>query len=69
MPVWQAIGISSVMFGLMHVGWLNPLEVLLAYGAGVVFGYLATMTDSLIAPIIAHGFGNFVLYLIALYTL
>ena len=66
-PSWQAIGLSSLMFGLMHVGWMNPLEVLLAYGAGVIFGYLATVTDSLIAPIVAHGSGNFVLYLIALY--
>jgi len=65
-PGWQAIGVSSVMFGLMHVGWMNPLEVLLGYGAGVVFGYLAMVTDSLIAPITAHNFGNVVLYLIAL---
>jgi len=69
MPGWQAIGVASVMFGLMHVGWMNPLEVLLAYGAGVAFGYMATVTDSVVAPIIAHGFGNFVLYLIALYPL
>lgn len=69
MPRYQAIGVASVMFGLMHVGWMNPLEVLLAYGAGVVFGYLATETDSLLAPITAHGFGNMVLYLIALYPL
>jgi len=68
-PAWQAIGVSSVMFGLMHVGWMNPLEIFLAYGAGVVFGYLATATDSLIAPITAHGFGNLVLYLIASYPL
>jgi len=65
MPVWQAIGITSVVFGLMHVGWMNPLEVLLAYGAGVAFGYMAVVTDSLFAPIMAHGFGNVVLYMIA----
>jgi membrane protease YdiL (CAAX protease family) len=45
---------------------MNPLEVLLAYGAGIVFGYLAKATGSLVAPMIAHGFGNLVLYLIAL---
>jgi len=67
MPVWQAIVVSSLMFGLMHIGWMNPLEVLLAFGAGVVFGYLATVFDSLIAPIMAHGFGNFILYLIVFY--
>ena len=66
LPPWQAIGATSVIFGLMHVGWMNPLEVLLAYGAGIVFGYLAKATGSLLAPMIAHGFGNLVLYLIAL---
>ncbi|MBS7652829.1 CPBP family intramembrane metalloprotease [Candidatus Bathyarchaeota archaeon] len=67
LPHWQAIGVASMIFGLMHVGWMNPLEVLLAYGAGVVFGCLAVSTESLIAPIAAHGIGNLVLYLIALY--
>lgn len=63
---WQAIGISSIIFGLMHIGWMNPLEVLFAYGAAVVFGYIATVTDSLIAPITAHALGNFVLYMATL---
>ena len=66
MPVWQAIGLTSIIFGLMHVGWMNPLEILLAYGAGVAFGCLAVTTDSLVSPIVAHGFGNMVLYIIAL---
>ena len=66
LPPWQAIGATSVIFGLMHVGWMNPLEVLLAYGAGIVFGYLAKATGSLVAPMLAHGFGNLVLYLIAI---
>ena len=64
---WVAIGLSSILFALMHVGWMNPLEVLLAYGAGVVFGCLALRMDGLLAPITAHGVGNFVLYVIALY--
>jgi membrane protease YdiL (CAAX protease family) len=66
MPTWQAIGITSIMFGLMHIGWMNPLEVLLAYGAGITFGYLTVVTDSLTTPIIAHASGNIILYIIAL---
>ena len=65
-PSWQAIGIASVMFGLMHIGWMNPLEVLLAYGAGVVFGYMALKMNSLVAPMVAHGFGNVYLYTLAI---
>ncbi len=68
MPAWQAIGFSSIMFGLMHIGWMNPLEVLLAYGAGVLFGYMATSTGSLIAPVTAHASGNLLLYVITFFV-
>ena len=46
----------------MHIGWLNPWEVVLAYGAGLIFGLFAYYFNSLIIPITAHFFGNVVLY-------
>jgi len=66
-PLWQAIGTSSLIFALMHMGWLNPVEIIFAYAAGVVFGLMYYKTKSLIAPIIAHGFGNVVLYTLVLF--
>ncbi|MGQ9469034.1 MAG: lysostaphin resistance A-like protein [Nitrososphaerales archaeon] len=65
MPRWQAVHLASLIFALFHIGWLNPLEVIFAYGAGVVFGYMLIKTDGLMAPTLAHGFGNIVLYTIA----
>jgi len=65
MPKWQAVHLTSLIFGLFHIGWLNPLEVLFAYSAGTVFGYLFIKTGGLTAPVVAHGFGNIVLYMIA----
>ncbi|MEM3437494.1 MAG: type II CAAX endopeptidase family protein [Nitrososphaerales archaeon] len=65
MPRWQAVHLTSLIFALFHIGWLNSLEVIFAYGAGVIFGYMLIKTDSLIAPTLAHGFGNIVLYTIA----
>ncbi|MCP8309505.1 MAG: CPBP family intramembrane metalloprotease [archaeon] len=65
MPRWQAVHLTSLIFALFHIGWLNPLEVVFAYGAGVVFGYMLIKTDSLIAPTFAHGFGNIMLYTLA----
>ena len=65
MPKWQAVHITSLVFALFHIGWLNPLEVVFAYGAGVVFGYLLLKTGGLMASAVAHGFGNIVLYTIA----
>jgi len=66
MPKWQAVHLTSLVFALFHIGWLNPLEVVFAYGAGVVFGYLLIKTGGLTAPVVAHGFGNIVLYVLAL---
>jgi len=65
MPKWQAMHLTSLIFGLFHIGWLTPLEVLFAYSAGLIFGYLLIKTGGLTAPVVAHGFGNIVLYMIA----
>jgi len=65
MPRWQAVHLTSLIFSIFHIGWLNPLEVVFAYAAGVVFGYLMIRTTSLTSPVLAHGFGNIVLYTLA----
>ncbi len=65
MPKWQAVHLTSLIFGLFHIGWLNPMEVVFAYAAGAVFGYLLIKTGGLAAPVVAHGFGNIVLYMVA----
>ena len=66
MQRWQAVHLASLIFSLFHIGWLNPLEVIFAYGAGVIFGYMFIKTESLMAPTLAHGFGNILLYTMAL---
>lgn len=65
MPKWQGVHLTSLIFGLFHIGWLNPMEVVFAYSAGTMFGYLLIKTSGLTAPVVAHGFGNIVLYMIA----
>ena len=66
-PPWQAITIASLIFALMHLGWLNPIEIVFAYTAGTIFGLMFHKTRSLIAPIVTHGFGNVVLYVLVLF--
>jgi membrane protease YdiL (CAAX protease family) len=66
MPRWQAVHITAVLFALFNIGWFNPLEVIFAYAAGVVFGYLMLKYNSIAAPITAHGACNVVLSLLAL---
>ncbi|MBO3803048.1 MAG: CPBP family intramembrane metalloprotease [Candidatus Brockarchaeota archaeon] len=67
-PVQQSILIVSVQFGLMHLGWGVPLELLFAYLAGVLFSFAFYKTQSLLMPVVMHGVGNVTLYLIALFA-
>jgi len=34
MPRWRAMHLTSLIFLLFHVGWLNPIEVVFATGRG-----------------------------------
>jgi len=67
-PSWSAILIASIQFGIMHYGWLNPLELLFANGMGLIFGYSFWKTKSLITPVTSHSLGNIVMFHIAAYT-
>ncbi|MDE7294524.1 MAG: CPBP family intramembrane metalloprotease [Oscillospiraceae bacterium] len=52
-----AIFMSAAMFGLMHG---NLTQAFCAFVMGIVFGYAAVKTDSLVLPIIGHITANFV---------
>lgn len=53
-PAW-AIGVTSVMFGLVH---LAPHTVVLATVLGVWLGYIAYRTGSIVPTIVCHAFVN-----------
>jgi membrane protease YdiL (CAAX protease family) len=53
-----ALFLSSVLFGIMHLIWRNPLEFFFTTFAGFVFGYQFYKTDSIIPPTIAHIMNN-----------
>jgi membrane protease YdiL (CAAX protease family) len=55
MGVHGAVLISSVMFGMAHIGM--PLSIPLLTGIGVVFGYVRVASGSLLLPILMH-FGH-----------
>ncbi len=57
---WGLVG-ASVMFGVMHLTWKSVPELGFTLFAGLVFGYLYHRTQSLTAPVIAHGVGNTIL--------
>lgn len=55
MPTWAAIGISSLVFGAVHVS-VRDLPVLVALGC--LLGTSYVRSRNLITPIIIHGVWN-----------
>ena len=51
------LGLSSVLFGLLHA--VNWIYVAWAALTGAALGLLATHGDSLVAPVVAHATYNF----------
>ena len=58
---------ASVMFAVMHLTWRSVPELGFVFIAGIVLGGLYLKTNSLVAPIVAHGANNVMLVAIAPY--
>lgn len=59
---WKAIIISAVLFGIFH---FNILNILGPIYLGIVFGYLAIRTKSIIPAILGHMTNNGLAYILA----
>lgn len=67
---WTAgILISNLIFGLLHM--ITPTYAILAGGMGIYFGLLLdiTGTRNLLAPILAHGFYDYLAFITVISTL
>ncbi len=59
-----AIWIVSLLFGILHIGYFSLIDVAFASAVGLVFGYFALKTRSLLGISLAHGITNITLYII-----
>jgi hypothetical protein len=59
-----AIWIVSILFGILHIGYFSAFDVIFASAVGLMFGYFALKTRSLLGISIAHGFTNVTLFII-----
>jgi hypothetical protein len=64
-----AIWIISLLFGILHIGYFSAFDVLFASVVGLMFGYFALKTRSLLGVSLAHGITNVTLYIILPLTL
>lgn len=53
--VWAGILISAAIFSIIHV---NPAQMIFAFPAGVLFGWIYCKTGSLLVPICIHIMNN-----------
>ncbi len=56
-PAWLAIALSSLLFGVLHIG---PSSALMSIVSGLLFGWLYWRSRSLLPSILAHAAINFI---------
>ena len=61
-PPWLAIGISAALFSLFH---LNPYRLVPTFALGVMLGWLALRTGSLLPGMIMHFLNNGIVILLS----
>jgi len=57
------LGITAV-FATLHIGWLNPLDVLFVFSIGLFFAFMTLKTGSIVGVSLSHGITNVVLFLL-----
>ncbi len=55
---WLGLLIASVVFGVCH--WVTPTYAVVATAIGLYLGLLFILTNSLIAPVVAHALYDFI---------
>jgi membrane protease YdiL (CAAX protease family) len=63
------IVITSALFGFAHIAYHNPLQIVIPFCIGIIFGFLLLKTKNIIAPISAHFFFNFIQLALAYFSL
>jgi hypothetical protein len=59
-----AIWVISLLFGILHLGYFSVFDVVFASAVGLLFGYFALRTQSLLGVSLAHGITNVTLYIL-----
>lgn len=62
---WKAgvLGVT-VVFALLHMGWLSTLDFIFVFSIGLLFGFIALKTGSIVGISLSHGLTNVLLFLV-----
>jgi membrane protease YdiL (CAAX protease family) len=55
---WNGLHVSAFLFGIMHMTWRSPVELVFATLSGYLLGYIYMRTNNLTMPIVLHGVNN-----------
>ncbi|MFC1933997.1 lysostaphin resistance A-like protein [Chloroflexota bacterium] len=62
---WWGIVYVSLLFAVLHVGFLSWIDVIFVFVVALFFGWVVKKTGSLLGVFLSHGITNSVLFLIA----
>ncbi len=62
---WWGIVYVSLLFAILHMGFLSWIDVVFVFVVALFFGWVVKKTGSLFGVTLSHGLTNIILYLIA----
>jgi membrane protease YdiL (CAAX protease family) len=60
----EALVYVSLLFGVLHIGYLSLADVVFVSAVGLLFAYLVLWSGSILGVTLAHGITNITLFLI-----
>lgn len=64
MNEWVAIGVVTVFFAVLHIGWHSWVDVLFVGSVGLFYSLVVRRTKSIVGVTVSHGVTNSVLFLV-----
>ena len=61
---WRGIAYVALLFAVLHIGYQSLVDVVFVFVVGLFFGWVVTLTKSLVGVTLAHGLTNIVLFLV-----
>ncbi len=61
---WRGIIYVSLLFAVLHMGFLSLIDVVFVFFVALFFGWVVKKTGSLFGVTLAHGITNIILYLV-----
>ncbi|BAQ34604.1 type II CAAX endopeptidase family protein [Dehalococcoides sp. THU3] len=55
----------SLIFAILHIGFLSITDIVFVFGVALIFGYLVKKTGSILGVTLAHGITNTILFAVA----